>query len=148
MENRLCNEDLERAVSLLEENEAFTCVLVKGEEVYTSDAHGVRALLGWLREGKDLKGFSSADRIVGKAAALLYVKMGIRAIHACTISVAAETVLEGNDISFSYDDRVLQILNRDGSDMCPMEKAVKDTDDPGRAPDLLLEAVKAMSARK
>ena len=147
MENRQHNEDLERAVSILKENETYTCVLVKGEEVYTSDAHGVRALLGWLREDKDLKGFSSADRIVGKAAALLYVKMGISVIHACTISEAAETVLEANGVCFVYDRRVPKILNRDGSDMCPMEKAVKDTDDPGRAPDLLTEAIKAMAHR-
>ena len=109
-----------------------------------SDAHGVRALLKWIGEGKELAGFSSADRIVGKAAALLYANMGIAAVHACTISAAAREVLEQNEICYEFENEVPQILNRDGTDMCPMEKAVSNTLDPKEAPALLVQAVQAM----
>ena len=147
MPDLLKNEDLERAVTILRENETYTCVLIKGDEMLFSDAHGVRALLKWTGEGRDLAGFSSADRIVGKAAALLYVKMGIASVHACTVSEAAVSVLEKHEIPLEYDRRVPQILNRDGSDMCPMEKAVARIDDPAAAPEALAEAVRAMQKK-
>ena len=66
------NPELLRAAALLRESE-HTLVLLRGEEQVTSDLRGIRPLLELLDSGRDFSGFVAADRIVGKAAALLYV---------------------------------------------------------------------------
>ena len=67
------NKDLEQAKALLENNEEYTCAACRAGESFASEEHGVRPLMRWLNEGTDLSGASAADRIVGKAAAFLYV---------------------------------------------------------------------------
>ena len=68
--------DLEKARSLLE-RENYTCVICHGEDVITDRRRGVRPLLELLESGKDLHGYSAADRVVGKAAAFLYCLLGV-----------------------------------------------------------------------
>ena len=66
--------DLQRAERALAEG-GHTLVLVKGERVITSNQRGVAPLLALI--DTDVTGFSAADKVVGKAAALLYVKLGV-----------------------------------------------------------------------
>ena len=72
------NKDLEQAKALLENNEEYTCAACRAGESFASEEHGIRPLMRWLNEGTDLSGASAADRIVGKAAAFLYVLLGDR----------------------------------------------------------------------
>ena len=72
------------------EKENFTCVLWYGEHLYTSRERGVKPLLEWLDQGLDLSSFSAADKVVGKAAAFLYVLLGVSRVYASVISEAAE----------------------------------------------------------
>ena len=50
--------------------------------VITSDKRGVAPMLDFLREGKRFVGYSAADRVVGKSAAMLFIKAGIKEIYA------------------------------------------------------------------
>lgn len=81
------NKDLEQAKALLENNEEYTCAACRAGESFASEEHGVRPLMRWLNEGTDLSGASAADRIVGKAAAFLYVLLGVRTVYAPLMSV-------------------------------------------------------------
>ena len=54
-----------KARDLLESGD-YTCVLQKGEVSYTSKERGVKPLFDWLESSVDLRGFSAADRVVGK----------------------------------------------------------------------------------
>ena len=63
--------DLERAKGGLS---GHTLCLVRGEEILMRDERGIAPMMALLAEGKDLTGFSAADRVVGKAAAMLFVK--------------------------------------------------------------------------
>ena len=123
-------DDLEKARQLLESSN-YTCVLCAGDAVHTATHRGVRPLLEFLE--KDMSGFSAADKVVGKAAALLYCLMDIRALHAQVISDAALRVLNAHSIPISYDRLVPYIQNRDGTGRCPMETATWDIDDPAQA---------------
>lgn len=76
------NKDLEQAKALLENNEEYTCAACRAGESFASEEHGIRPLMRWLNEGTDLSGASAADRIVGKAAAFLYVLLGVRTVYA------------------------------------------------------------------
>ena len=73
--------DLNRARALLTEG-GYTCVLCRGEVFHTATHRGVKPLVDWLDSGLDLRGFSAADKVVGRATAFLYVLLGVRAVHA------------------------------------------------------------------
>jgi len=62
----------------------YTCVFCGNGEILTDDRRGVKPLLDLLE--KDLSDFSAADKVVGKAAALLYRLLGIAEIYASVIS--------------------------------------------------------------
>ena len=68
--------DLELARALLIANKEATLVAVRNDEVIVCTDRGIKPLLAWVREGRDLSGFSVADKIVGKAPALLYAILG------------------------------------------------------------------------
>lgn len=134
---------LERAKALLTE-EGYTCVLVKGEKTVTDRRRGVQPLLSLLDSGEDYHGFSAADKVVGKAAAFLYVLLGIGELHAGVLSRHAAAVLEESGISFSYDTLVGAIRNRTDTGYCPMETAVLEIREPSAAPEAIRKKLREM----
>ena len=78
---------------------------------------------------QSLAGYSVADLIVGKAAAMLFVKAGIAAVHAKTLFVAGRDFLQSHGVSVTYDVLTERIFNRDKTDVCPMEKTVENLSD-------------------
>lgn len=126
------NADLERAKELLAKG-GHTCVLCKDNMIYTSSKHGVKPLLDWLDEGVDLRGFSAADKVVGRGAALLYVLLGVRAVYADVLSEEARAALERGGIAASWGTCVPRIVNRAGDGYCPIETAVLGIDDAEEA---------------
>ena len=82
--------DLETATKMLA---GHTLALCKAGEVVTSDLKGISPMLRLLGEGRDLSGFSAADLVVGKAAAMLFVKANIKAVFARTLSLAGRDYL-------------------------------------------------------
>ena len=135
-------KDLENAREALAA-ESCTCVLCKGDVYYKSTRRGVAPLMGWLEEGLDVRGFSAADKVVGKATAFLYCLLGVSAVHANVVSEAAAKVLEENNIPLSWEQKVPAIQNRTGDGLCPMELATRDVTDPADAP----AAIRAALAR-
>lgn len=129
-------KDLETAKALLTE-QGYTCVLVKGDMVYTSMDRGIRPLMQWLEQEIDCRGFSAADKVVGKATAFLYARLGIQEVHAGTMSKGAAAVLDAFGICHSCDREVEAILNRKKDGFCPMESAVREIDDPEQAFEIL-----------
>lgn len=118
--------DLEQAKIKLQEGE-YTCVVCKGESLYTSTHRGVRPLMEWINQAIDFIGFSAADKVVGKATAFLYVKLGVKAVYARVLSKPALEVLKTHNIVAEYDTLVDNIINRKGDGFCPFELAVLDT---------------------
>ena len=128
------NNDLNCAHVLLEQN-GYTCVIQRGETVYTSFERGVKPLLGLLDDGTDCTGFSAADKVVGKAAAFLYCLLRVRSVYASVISKPALQVLTEQGIEVMYDTCVDAIKNRAGTGFCPMETAVLSESEPTKALD-------------
>ncbi len=116
-----------------------SCVLCKDRETLKSDARGIAPLMNWLQSGADLTGFSAADKIVGKAAALLFVRMGIRAVYAPVMSEAAIAVFAAHGVEAVCEKAVPLIINRAGTGQCPMELTVAHIDDPRAAYEALRE---------
>lgn len=124
--------DLVQAIDLLK-NESLTLAAVRGEDIIRSKERGVKPLLGLIDGGVSLCGFSAADKVVGKAAAFLYVLLSPRCIHAGVISRPALDVLCGHGIEVSFDTLAESIRNRTNTGFCPMESAVMQTNDPDEA---------------
>ena len=112
-----------------------TCVIrTSNGKLLTSDEHGIRPPLLWLRENPDiLRGAEVADKVIGKAAALLFAYGGVRSVWAARMSEAARDCLRAARISFDYEELVPAILNRDSTGLCPMEQRAMGIDDPARA---------------
>lgn len=125
-------DDLTKAIRILNDN-GYTCVLCKKNRMYTSVERGVKSLLDWQESGLDLSGFCAADKVVGKAAAFLYVLLGVKEVYACVMSEAAIHTLTKNGILIQYDHSVEKIINRSGTGFCPMEEAVWNIDVPQQA---------------
>lgn len=123
----------------------YSCVLLSNVEVYASKERGVKPLLGFLESGKSFVGFSAADRVVGKGAALLYVLLGVNSVWAQTMSEKAKAVLEKSGIEARYEELVPAILNRTGTGLCPVERAVWDLSSPSEAPDVIRQTLESLT---
>lgn len=80
-----------------------------------------------------LQGASMADRVVGRGAALLMVKGGVKEIFTFVLSQPALDVLRQAGITVTCDTLQPNIINRTGTDICPVEKLTADTNDPDEA---------------
>lgn len=139
--------DLELARALLIANKEATLVMVRGDEVYTSTERGVKPLLRMVNEGRSLAGFAVADKVVGKAPALLYAILGPSAVFSPVMSWTGRAVLLAAGIVTSYDQLVAHIQNRANDGQCPMDSSVANVYDPYEAVDVLKAALSRMMGR-
>lgn len=123
--NESC-DDIEIAKAALE---GHTLALCLNGNVITSNKRGIAPMADFIREGKNLFGYSAADRVVGRAAAMLFISAGVRAVYAETVSVGAVELFESHKIAVSFAHKTERIINRDGTGQCPMELAVASIDD-------------------
>lgn len=105
-------------------------VLADGQLIFSSDRR-------WLYPLLDLHAFLVAhprpagelvavDRVVGKAAAMIMVHLGVRQVRAGTMSRLALAFLEGRRVPLSYQRLVPRIL-------CRTETLLEEVDDPAEA---------------
>ena len=135
--------DIDRAKAVLASDPTLGCAACHDGEIVTGMGRGVKPLLQWLSCGQNVHGYAAADRVVGKAAALLYAKLGVVAVHAETMSEGGLAALQANHIEASYDVLVPMILNRMHTGMCPIEASVQSI----RTPDEAELAIRAAVAR-
>ena len=124
-------ETLERVKDALHKHHS-TCVLLTADgRVLESSLSGVSPLTEWLRKDPELlRGASIADRVIGKAAALLMLYAGVKEVYADVISEHAAVCLGERCVPFHEGERVPYIVNRTHTGMCPMEKLCLDTNLP------------------
>ena len=137
-------EPLERAKSLLKSTDS-TIAVVSVDDVFTSHERGVKPLLHLLTDKKGfLKGASVADKVIGKAAALLMVLGEIKEVHTLIISEPAIKVFEKYNIPCFYDKKVDRIVNRTGDGLCPMESLCIVVEEPKEAFKKITDFIKTM----
>ncbi len=133
--------NMKKARSFLETGE-YTLVLCGNGKVYTDTRRGIRPLMELLEKKRYWNGYSAADRVVGKAAAFLYLYMGVERVYAGTVSESAVQVLRQGGVVLEYGQIVSAIRNREGTGFCPMETAVWELSDPAEAYALLRKVCK------
>jgi len=139
--------DLEIAKTLLSK-ERLTLVIVKnGEMLFETKFHRISGFLKAIeQQGKNLRDASVADRVVGKAVALLCVYANVKDVYAKTVSVEGKNVLQKNGIAVEAKELVNTILDDRKKDICPFEKEAADVNDPQVAFDRFKALQKKMQA--
>ena len=119
--------DIETARKLLLE-ENLTIVLVKqGEVFYKSKERGIKPLyIAFTTKNDEMLGCSAADKVVGKSAAWLYTKAGIKELYCNAIAEKGAALLNNKGIKVNSNIMVEYIKNRQKNDMCPVEKLAKE----------------------
>jgi len=124
-------QDLDIAKKRLEKN-SLTLTIVKSERViFETTSHGVSGFLEAIEKfGDKLEGASVADRVIGKAVALLSVYAKVKAVYAKVLSEKAKAVLEENMVYHEWNVLVDSILNKDESKLCPFEDLAAKISNP------------------
>ena len=136
-------DKLLNAKRILEEEE-LTCIITDGNAVYKSRQRGIKPLLTLVQSGNDTNGFYAADKVVGKAAAFMYILLGVKELYAKVISEPSLALLNAHGIEVYYDALVDAIKNRSGDGFCPMEQAVKDVINPKDAVDAVIQKLEQL----
>ncbi|OGO87745.1 MAG: hypothetical protein A2Y15_07085 [Clostridiales bacterium GWF2_36_10] len=126
-------KETERAKELLKQNN-LSLVVIKDNEVYTSDKNGVKPVLELLENGNNtLNNSVAADKVIGGAAAFLFINGGVAEVYGEILSEKAVSVLEKAKIPCTYGTLVPFIKNRRGDDHCPLEKLCLTIESPEEA---------------
>lgn len=126
------NKNLVKAKELIESTDAVFAA-VSDLDTITSPVKGIGFVASLCNEKRDLSSFCVADKIVGKAAAMLFVLLGIKTVHAKILSLGGKEVFQRYGIQFTYDVLTEVIINRTCDGMCPMENAVRGCTEPFEA---------------
>lgn len=137
--------DLNIAKEKLKQKNLALVIAKKGKVVFETSSHGIGGLLRAIEElDKEMKGSSVADKIVGKAAALLCIHAGVFAVFAVTASEKGIQALKDNNVLCQFENTVSHILNSKRSDICPFEKLVIAISNPKEA----YEKLRSLAAEK
>lgn len=94
-------------------------------------------MLELIDKGADLRGFSAADKVVGRGAAMLFAYTGIIRVHSALVSKIALKCLNQFEIHTEFDTLCDNIINRKGDGICPIEKAVAECEDPAEGVEII-----------
>jgi hypothetical protein len=123
--------DLEIAKTQLHRKELTLSIVKNGEVLFETRSHRISGFLGAIEKlGAVLESVAVADRVAGKAIALLCVYAKISAVYAEVLSEKAKAVFEENGIRHEWKELVKHVLDLNKSSVCPFEKAAVEISDP------------------
>ena len=126
----------------------YTLVICKDSDISTSDVAGIRPLMKLIDEKKDCKGYSAADKIVGRAAAFLYTLLGVKNLYGEVMSKGAVEILKKEGINYEYTILTEFIQNRTKNGICPIEEAVQNCTNADDAREAIREKMKFLQSQK
>jgi hypothetical protein len=116
-------KDLDLAKKELYENNLTLVIVKNGKILFQTDSHRISGFLDAIEKyGQNLEEASIADRVVGKAVALLCVYAKIKEVYASVLSQKAQSVLKENQIGCQWKELVENVLNIEKTGLCPFEK--------------------------
>ena len=125
-----CHQQEEKMLNALEEQGVGMIIDNHGEQT-TYSLPGVQDLLRLTAEEPErLHGAVVADKRVGKAAASLLIEGQVKAVRTPLVSSPARKMLEKAGIELYAREEIPLMVNRNGTDLCPMEKKLLDAATP------------------
>ena len=127
--------------------DATLCAVADGALLYQMTGRGIGALVVAVEKERAAShgAVDWGDKLVGRAAALLFTLVHPRSVFALTMSTGAQDVLRTTGIPFTCDAVILDVLNRTGTGPCPMEAAVSGIKEPLAALETLKQVSQAIS---
>ena len=136
--------DLEIAKNHLRDKGYSLAIAKNGRIVFATRQSGVSGFLMAIDKFsmEDLVGSSIADRVVGRAAAMLCLYCAIEAVYAVVLSERGKELLQKNSIPFQFESLVPNILNRQKTGTCPFEQIVSSVSNPEEAYEKLRSCIR------
>jgi len=123
--------DLELAKRSLYDKQLTLVIVKNGQVLFETDSHRISGFIRAIDElGVQLRSSVVADRVAGKALALLCVYAGITEVYAEVLSKKAKALFEERKLTFEYKQLVDNVLDPNKSGVCPFEKAAADISEP------------------
>jgi hypothetical protein len=123
--------DLEIAKKRLHEKKVTLSIVKSGEVLFETSSSRISGFLEAIEQlGENLEGASLADRVAGKAVALLCAYAKIKEIYADVLSEKAKEVFEENSIGYEWKELVENVLDLNKNGVCPFEKAANGIANP------------------
>jgi len=95
----------------------------KNKLIYRSKKENIFGLLEFIKKyGRRSRNLIIFDRKVGNAVALLCAYLKVKEVYGATGSNPAKKTLKKFKIKFHFSKTIPNILNKDETDICPMEK--------------------------
>jgi hypothetical protein len=124
-------KDLETAKKRINENSLTLSIVKNGEIVFENASNGISGFLEAIEKfGAGLEGASVADRVAGKAIALLCVYAKVEAVYALILSKEAKFVFEKYATYHEWKKLVENILDVKKAGICPFEKLATEISNP------------------
>jgi hypothetical protein len=136
--------DLELAKQKLNTDSLAFVIAKYGAILRTGTREGIGELIEAVDAlGDAARGATLADKIVGKAVAMVARTARFRTVYSPLASQAARDALVIDKIALECDRLVPLLLNKHNDGPCPMERLTLPIDDPLNAVDALREFVRA-----
>jgi translation elongation factor EF-Ts len=137
--------DIDAAMERLHKEKVALTIVKNGSTLFETRSHRISGFLDAIdRLDGQLEDSSIADRVAGKAVALLCVYIKAKAVYSDVLSKQAKMVLDENGVKSKWESLVENILNSDRSALCPFEKAAKSISDPVEAYAVFVKLQKAL----
>ena len=123
--------DLNIAIERLRKRNLALVFVKNSLSIYETHTNGLGGFLNAINNlGNQISNSSVADKVIGKAAALLCVYSQVKSAYAVTMSKSGLQVLKKRGIQFKYENITPLILNAKKTEQCPFEKLIEDISDP------------------
>ena len=126
--------DIEIAKNELYEGKLTLSIIKNREILFETKSHRITGFLDAIESlGEKLTGASLADRVVGKAVALLCIHAGIKQVYAVVLSRKGQSVLKEGKVLVQWNELVDNILDENKDNVCPFERTASNISDPKEA---------------
>jgi hypothetical protein len=123
-------QDLEIAKKQLYSKQLTLAIVKNNEVLFQTDSHRISGFIRAIDTlGMQLKGASMADRVAGKALALLCIYAGIHEVYAEVLSKKAQSLFQENKVVCQWAKLVDNVLDLTKTGVCPFEKAAEGISD-------------------
>ena len=127
-------QDIEIAKQQLYDKHLTLAIAKDGNILFQTDSHRISGFMRAIEElGTQLSGASVADRVAGKALALLCVFAEIREVYAEVLSKKAQAIFEANNVTLHWKQLVDNVLDLNKVGVCPFEKVAAEISDPKKS---------------
>jgi hypothetical protein len=109
------------------------CIILRDEEIiFTHAGIGVKPLIAFMEKPLSERSGELAlvDKVIGKAALLMAVKLGIKNIYTPLVSEEALDAAGVHGVHIDALETVPYIINRTNDGKCPLEQSVTGIYDP------------------